>query len=157
MMAAKVLPPPSFDTSTELLIAQLIEEDLANLEHGKVAERLQLNLILHDSPEPPQPHSHKVEDEPETDEDMAIRMFAENARVTRDAAYAQSLHNPFDVASYQLAQKLAATEKRIMLDAEFAKRLQAAADSGEADMDAPEMQDADKCVAGRPSALMSGS
>jgi hypothetical protein len=158
MMAAEVLSPSSFDISTELLIAQLLEEDLANIEHGKVAEKLQLNLVLYDdpdNPDTPQPHSPKVDVEPETDGDMAARMFVENARLTGDAAYAQSLYDPFDVASYQLAQKLAAAEKKIMLDAEFAKRLQAATDNGEFNPDAPEMQDADRCVAERPSLPMS--
>lgn len=153
MMAAEASPPSSFDIETELLIAQLLEEDLANIGHGKVAEELQLNFILYDSPEPPQPHSQKVDDGPETDEDAAARMFVESARLTGDAAYAQSL-NSFDVASYQLAQKLAAAERKIVLDAEFAKRLQAAVDSGEIDTDAPEMQDADKCVAGHPSSVI---
>ena len=157
MMAAEVLPPSSFDISTELLIAQLLEEDLANIEHGKAAEQFQLNLILYDGLESPQPHSQKVVDEPETDEDVAARLLVESARVTGDAAYAQSLRDPFDVASYQLAQKLAAAENKIMLDAEFAKRLQAIEDSGDVDMDAPDMQDADKCVAERPSLLMSRS
>ena len=148
-MTTEALPPSSFDISTELLIAQLLEEDLANIEHGKAAEQLQLNLILYDDPEPPQPHFQPIVEESETDEDIAMRMFVENARVTGDAAYAQSLYDPFDVASYQLAQKLAAAEKKIMLDAEFAKRLQAAVDNREFDTDAPEMQDADRCVAGR--------
>ena len=156
MMAAEVLSPSSFDISTELLIAQLLEEDLTNIEHGKAAEKLQLNLILGDDPntDTPQPHSQKVDDDMNTDEDLAMRMFVESLRVTGDAAYAQSLHSSLDIASYQLAQKLAAAEKKIMLDAEFAKRLQAAVDTGEIDMDAPEMQDADRCVAGRPSLPM---
>jgi len=155
MMATEVLPPSSIDIETELLIAKLLEEDLTAIENGKVAEKLQLNLVLHDDPNTTQPHSQKVDNDPDTDEDVAIRMFAESARVTADAAFAQSLYNPFDVASYQLAQKLAAAEKKIMLDAEFAKRLQAAHDSGEIDADAPEMQDADRCVAERPSLLVS--
>ena len=157
MMATKVSSPSSFDISTELLIAQLLAEDLANIEHGKVAEQVQLNLILYGTPETPQPHSQKVDDAPDTDEDLAMRMFVESARVTGDFAYAQSLHDTFDVASYQLAQKLAAAEKKIMLDAEFAKRLQAVGDAGQVDTDAPEMQDADRCVAGRPPLLVPGS
>jgi len=151
MMASEVLSS-SFDIPTELLIAQLLEEDLANIGHGKVAERMQLNLMLFDNPDVTQPHPQKVD--PDTDEDVAARMFVENARVTGDAAYAHSLHNSFDAASYQLAQKLHAAEKKIMLDAEFAKRLQAAEDSGEVDTDAPEMQDVDRCVAERPSSSM---
>lgn len=157
MMATEVLSPSSFDISTELLIAKLLEEDLANIEHGKVAEQLQLNLILYDTPDTTQPHSrgvaNEVTNDADTDEDMAMRMFVESARTTGDAAYAQSLHNSSDIASYQLAQKLAAAEKKFMLDAEFAKRLQAAVDSGEFDTDAPEMQDADGCVA-EPSSLL---
>ena len=155
-MATEVLPPSSFDIATELLIAQLLEEDLANVEHGKVAEQLQLNLILYDSPEPPGPHSQKVDEEPQSDEDVAARMFVESARLTGDSAYAQNL-NSFDAASYQLAQKFAAAEKKIMLDAAFARRLQAVVDSGELDTDAPDMQDADKCVADRPSLVISRS
>ena len=155
MMATEVLSPSSFDISTELLIAQLLEEDLANIEHGKVAEQLQLNLILCDTPGTTQPHSQEVDDNPETDEEVALRMFVESARITGDAAYAQSLHNSLDIASYQLAQKLAAAEKKVLLDAEFAKRLQALDDAGELDTDDPEMQDADKCVADRPSSLVS--
>lgn len=151
-MTAQVLSQSSFDIATELLIAQLLEEDLANVEHGKVAEQLQLNLILYGSPEPPQPHSQQDDNGPESDEDVATRMLVESARLTGDAAYAQSL-NSFDIASYQLAQKLAAAEKKIILDTEFAKRLQAAADSGDIDTDAPEMQDADKCVAEHPSSV----
>ena len=156
MMAAEVLSPSS-DISTELLIAQLLEEDLANIRHGKIAEQMQLNLILYNNTDTPQPHSQKVDDNPDTDEDVATRMFVESARMTGDAAYAQSLHASVDVASYQLAQKLAAAEKKIMLDAEFSKWLQAAEDSGEIGADVLNMQDADKCVAGRSSLLMSRS
>ena len=155
MMAGEFLLPSSFDVASELLIAQLLEEDLANIERGKVAEQLQLNFILYDSPEPPQPHSQKVDDGPgtETDQDIATRTFVRDARLTGDSTYAQSL-NGNDIASYQLAQKLAATEKKIMLDAEFARRLQAVVDNGRIDMDAPEMQDADKYVVEHPPLVM---
>jgi len=151
MMVTRALSPSSFDISTEILIAQLLEEDLASIEHGKVAEQLQLNLILYGTLDASQPHSQKIDDTPATDEDVATRMLVDSARMTGDAAYARSLQNSFDIASHQLAQKLAAAEKKIMLDAEFAKRLQAAVDSGEMDTDAPEMQDADRCVAESPS------
>ena len=139
------------DIPTQLLIARLLEEDLASIENGKVAEQLQLDLVLpkDSNPKAPQPHFQEVD----TDEDVV--MFTKSTGVTADAV--QSLHNSFDVASYQLAQKLAAAEKKIMLDAEFAKRLQAASDSGQIDMDAPEMQDVDRCVAGRPWSMASRS
>ena len=157
MMATEVSPQSSPDIETELLIAQLLEEDLATMKNGKAAEQLQLGLVLSGDPNISQPHSQKVDNDPDTDQDVAIQMLAESARVTADAALARSLRDSFDVASYQLAQKLAAAEKKIMLDAEFAKRLQAVVDSGEADPDAPEMQDADRCVAERPSLPLSRS
>ena len=156
MMTTEALLRSSLNISTELLVAKLLQEDLANIENGKVAEQLQLHLILYDDPDITQPQSQKVDDDPETDEDVALRMLVESARISGDAAYAQSL-NSSDVASYQLAQKLAVADKKTMLDAEFSKRLQAAVDGGEIDTDAPEMQDADKCVAERPSLLMSRS
>ena len=152
MMATDALSPSSFDISTELLIAQLLEEDLANIEYGKAAEQLQLDIVLYDDPDVTRPHSQKVDDDPETDEDIAIRMLVESARVSGDTAYAQSL-NSFDAASYQLAQKLAAADKKTMLDAEFARRLQAAVDGGE-NTDAPDMQDVEKCVAERSPLLI---
>jgi len=155
-MTTEALLRSSLNISTELLVAKLLQEDLANIENGKVAEQLQLHLILYDDPDITQPQSQKVDDDPETDEDVALRMLVESARISGDAAYAQSL-NSSDVASYQLAQKLAVADKKTMLDAEFSKRLQAAVDGGEIDTDAPEMQDADKCVAERPSLLMSRS
>jgi large subunit ribosomal protein L40e len=43
----------------------------------------------------------------------------------------------------------------VVVDAEFAKRLQAVHDAGEVDTDGPEMQDADKYVAECPSPLLS--
>ena len=139
------------DAPTQLLIARLLEEDRASIENGKVAQRLQFDLVLHknSNPKAPQPHFQEVD----TGEEVAI--FTKSAGVTAGAV--QSLHNSFDVASYQLAQKLAAAEKKIMLDAEFARRLQAASDSGQIDVDAPEMQDMDRCVAERPWSMASRS
>ena len=154
MTATDTLPTPP-DILTQLLIARLLEEDMTSIENGKVAEQLQLDLILHSNSNPKvlQPHFQEVD----TDDEVAMRMFTKSARVTTDAVVAQSLHNSLDVASYQLAQKLAAAEKKIMLDAEFAKRLQAAIDGGQIDTDAPEMQDVDRCVAGRPWSMASRS
>ena len=159
-MATKVLAPSSSDFETELLIAQLLEDDLATIENGTVAEQLQLNLVLYDDSDAAnisRPHSQKVDDDPDTDGDVATRVFAESAGVTADAALAQSLVNSFGVGSYQLAQKLITAEMKIMLDAEFAKRLQAAANGGEIDTDAPEMQDAGRYVMELPSLLVSRS
>lgn len=58
---------------------------------------------------------------------------------------------PIRPSTHQLAQKLAAAEKKIALYAELAGRLQAACDTGGIDVDPPETQGADRCVAGRPS------
>ena len=52
--------------------------------------------------------------------------------------------------TFRLAQKLAAAERRIKLDAELAKYLQAVEDDGETYADAPEVQDVDRRVATRP-------
>ena len=57
-----------------------------------------------------------------------------------------------------MAQSLpVAAEENNTLGTEFAKRLQAADDTGEIDMDAPEMQDADWCVVEHPSLSVSKS
>lgn len=54
-------------------------------------------------------------------------MLAVDVRVSSDATYAQALQHSDDAASTasrQFAQKLLATERKIALDIEFARRLQ---------------------------------
>jgi hypothetical protein len=132
----------SNDLSTELLISQLLEEDLRSIEYGKYAEQLQLDEFPADSSTPQLKEPSFVDDE-----ETAVRLFVQGSRLSTDAACAELLQHSVDVsnvASQQLAQKLAAAERKYLLDAEFAKRLQAADDGGEVDTDDPQMQDAER-------------
>ncbi|KAJ7432895.1 hypothetical protein B0H11DRAFT_2123541 [Mycena galericulata] len=110
------------DVLSELLIAQLLEEDLRLLGSAKEAERLQLDQVLA--------------------VDIALEIYAEDARVSSDAAYAQRFQNS-NIADLQYAQKVAASEKKLMLDAEFARRLQAVDDDGQ---DTDQVKDAESLL-----------
>ena len=63
---------------------------------------------------------------------------------------------PTRPSTHQLTQKPATTEKNIVLGVEFGGHPHAACDTGEIVASAPEMQDADRCVAERPSPLYRG-
>ncbi|KAF7289868.1 RBR-type E3 ubiquitin transferase [Mycena indigotica] len=122
------------DTLSELLIAQLIEEDLRSLRATQEAEAIQLNQVVALS-------AHAVGQLPvfsklsasEDDQLVALGLYAEQSRLSSDAVYAQQLQRQ-NIADMQYAQKVAATEKKLVLDSEFARRLQAMDDDGE-DMD----------------------
>lgn len=136
------------DFLSEQLVAQLLEEDLQELEFSKQAEKLQLNQILTDSCKGtkriPRHPKASVDD---VDSEMATKLMAQEVRLASDANFAQALQHSTDVnhvASEQMAQRLAATERKILLDAEFAKRLQEADDAGDMDTDAPNMRDAER-------------
>lgn len=111
------------DVASEVLIADLLEEDLRAL----IKEGIQQG----------QGHSSECSAEP-TDQStgdfaIALAVLAADVRMSSDAAYAQSLQHSDDtasVASRQYAQQLCATEKRIALDVEFARRLQRLEDTG---------------------------
>lgn len=118
----------SADALSELLIAQLLEEDMRMLTDAREAERIQLTQVIADSSRasgriPKKANLQSVQ----SDEDVALQLFVEEARLNRDAALAQALQQSADssaIAGQQLAQKLAAAEKKLLLDAEFARRLQ---------------------------------
>lgn len=118
----------SADALSELLIAQLLEEDMRMLTDAREAERIQLTQVIADSSRasgriPKKANLQSVQ----SDEDVALQLFVEEARLNRDAALAQALQQSADssaIAGQQLAQKLAAAERKLMLDAEFARRLQ---------------------------------
>ncbi|KAJ7135966.1 hypothetical protein C8R44DRAFT_769368 [Mycena epipterygia] len=121
------------DVLSELLIAQLLEEDLRLLGSAKEAERLQLDQVLAISarakgriPKFSGSAGALVEKE---DEDVALEIYAQDARVSSDTAYAHRIQAS-NTADMQYAQKVAAAEKKLMLDAEFAKQLQAIDDEG---------------------------
>ncbi|KAJ7151190.1 hypothetical protein C8R46DRAFT_1008020 [Mycena filopes] len=132
------------DVLSEILIAQLLEEDVRLLGATKEAERIQLDQVLAVSarakgrvPKFSQP-SAVVKD----DEDIALEIYAEDARLSSDAAYAQRVQNA-GLADMQYAQKVAAAEKKLMLDAEFARRLQAVDDEGR---DTDQVKDAESLL-----------
>ena len=132
------------DQASELLIAQLLEEDLRLVEEARQLEQAQLAQSLKDSALLSGKIPKKTLPATETD-DMAIAltMLAADVRVGSDAAYAQTLQHSDDVASIasqQYAQRLLAAEKKVALDIEFARRLQQLEDRGEAD---DEMNDAE--------------
>lgn len=135
------------DVLSEMLIAQLIEEDMRMLASHHQAESLQFTQVLADSTKGEGGIQQVARPEPPQDIEMAARLWAEEARLSGDAALAQSLQHSDDVeatANRQYAMRLAASEKKAMLDLEFAKRLQAADD--DADLDAPHMMDAERSV-----------
>ncbi|KAI0766295.1 hypothetical protein BC629DRAFT_1596450 [Irpex lacteus] len=120
------------DISSELLIAQLLEGDLRIVEEFRQLEQAQLEQILEDSAllnGATHPHSDTVPSTAEelSDVEIALAMLAVDVRVSSDATYAQALQHSDDAASTasrQFAQKLLATERKIALDIEFARRLQ---------------------------------
>lgn len=135
------------DVLSELLIAQLLEEDLRSLSYQDEAERLQLEEMMRDS-QPPASKASARNDPPMEDAQCALEMQMMDARASVDALFAQSLQlsDASAMAGRQYAQKVAAMEKNIALDAEFAKRLQEADNSGNTDVDAMNMKDAERYV-----------
>ncbi|KAH7882296.1 hypothetical protein F5I97DRAFT_1817136 [Phlebopus sp. FC_14] len=141
-----VVTNPS-DISSELLVAQLLEEDLQRLHNAQEAERIQLEAALSFSalkngrvPNFRKKGKGNVQENVGviTDADIAMEIFLSEARSAGDRAFAESMQVAQDaelIAGTQHAQKVAAAEKKILLDAEFARRLQAANDNGELDMD----------------------
>lgn len=133
------------DHLSELLIAQLFEEDLQNLKYQDEAERIQLEEIMGGkSSLNPVTYASTTPD----DAKYALELQMKDAVQTGDALYAQSLQmgDASLVAGMQYALKLAAMERNIALDNEFAKRLQEVDDSGSLETDTVQMQDAQKSV-----------
>ncbi|KAM5533573.1 hypothetical protein V8D89_012789 [Ganoderma adspersum] len=133
---------PNPDMLTELLIAKLLEEDMLSIETMRAAEELQFHEALNSSalaaghfPKKFQPASgtNAVR---QTDHDFAMGVLAAEINANKDALMAQALQHAEDsnmAAGRQYAQKLAAGEKKSLLDAEFAKRLQQQFDDGQDD------------------------
>jgi hypothetical protein len=139
----------SNDILSDLLIAQLVENDL-NLWVATVeAERLQLEEILTSSTPDTMGHNTEItcppQSQPVDDGDVALAIYAADARLTSDAAYVESLQLSEEasfVASRQYAQTVAAAERKLLLDTEFAKKLQEAENAGTAKPDI--LDDADR-------------
>ncbi|KAH7926264.1 hypothetical protein BV22DRAFT_1009547 [Leucogyrophana mollusca] len=139
------------DLSSELLVAQLLEQDLLNLRYAQEAEKLQLEAVISvsalKSGKLPKFSKNKKAGNviaanasviTSDDADIAMELFLADARTGGDRAFAESLQVAQDasvITGRHFAQKLAAEEKKFLLDAEFARRLQNANDNGELDMD----------------------
>ena len=131
------------DLLSELLIAKLLEEDMQLLESTRAAEELQFNEAVNSSALAAGRFPKKLKSGATMHKDPVLDVFASELVAAKDALLAQSMQqaeNSNMVVSRQYAQKLAAAEKKSMLDAEFARRLQQAVDDGE-DIDA--MEDAE--------------
>ncbi|THH30196.1 hypothetical protein EUX98_g3975 [Antrodiella citrinella] len=136
------------DVLSELLIAQLLEEDMRILSNQQEAETLQITQAIADSVRGKSRIPMRAARETTPDVDVALRIMAEEARLSGDAALAQSLQHSTDAeatANRQCAMRLAASDKKDLLDAEFARRLQEV-DEEEEDMDAPHMKDAESVL-----------
>ena len=132
------------DLLSELLIAKLLEEDMQLLESTRAAEELQFNEAVNSSALAAGRFPKKLKSGATMHKDPVLDVFASELVAAKDALLAQSMQQAEDsnmVVSRQYAQKLAAAEKKSMLDAEFARRLQQAVDDGE-DIDA--MEDAER-------------
>ncbi|KAH7882297.1 hypothetical protein F5I97DRAFT_1817067 [Phlebopus sp. FC_14] len=127
------------DISSESLVAQLLEEELQRLHHDQEAEQIQLAAALtYSALQSGRIPIWRDSGGVLTDADIAMEIFLSEARSAGDRALAHSTQTANDVAlvaGKQYAQKVAAAEKKMLLDAEFARRLQAANDSGVLDID----------------------
>ncbi|KAK7046632.1 RBR-type E3 ubiquitin transferase, partial [Favolaschia claudopus] len=136
---------------SEILIAQLLEEDLRAVESAKEAERLQLDQVFAVSARASgriPKFSASAKSVIQNDADfvffgvVALAFLAADARISSDAAFAQRVQAS-TIADLQYAQQVAAAEKKFMLDAEFARRLQAVDDEGQ---DTDQVQDAESLL-----------
>ncbi|KAF7979604.1 hypothetical protein HWV62_26402 [Athelia sp. TMB] len=120
------------DLQSELAIFKFLEEDLRSISFANEAERLQLAEIMEASA-PPKFKGIKQE-QPLTDQEIALQLAASENHLALDRAYAELLQSEdasFAI-SMQEAQRLAAAEQKTRIDNEFAKRLQATLDADEA-------------------------
>ena len=128
------------DLLSEMLIAELLEEDMVILGSARAAEDMQMKEALNSSSTlatgrfPKKQKSATTLSKGSDHSDTVLTTLAAEISAAKDALLAQSMQHAEDsnmAASRQYAQKLAASEKKSMLDAEFAKRLQQAIDDGE--------------------------
>jgi hypothetical protein len=135
------------DVLDGLLVAEMLQHDLDDIISAQEAERLQLEEILAATA------ADKFQagvDIPKhgalySDRELAMQFLVADARRASDSAYAEKLQVDQDatfMASLQEAQRVAAAEKKFMLDAAFAKRLQETIDSEEVEVDSK--QDIDR-------------
>lgn len=137
------------DHQSELLVLQLLTEDLRSVSDAEHAERINFNEALLATADGDEPMDVAPDDNT-NDASFALMLFAHEAQIAQDLAYAECLQHE-DVttsASRQFAQKLAANERKIAIDADFAAKLQGLIDNGQDHGNANAM-DADRLAASR--------
>jgi len=137
------------DVVDGLLVAEILQRDLDDIFNANEAEKMQIEEVLAASARTARviPNLTSVREYNETtlDHDIALQLVAADARRVSDSAYAESLQLDQDaafVANQQEAQRVVASDKKLMLDAAFARRLQELLDSDEIELD--ERQDIDR-------------
>ncbi|KAL4073615.1 hypothetical protein J3A83DRAFT_4357612 [Scleroderma citrinum] len=136
------------DLDTELLIARLIEGDLQSLKDAQYAEKIQLESVLAVSSFKSRIKAKFTRKRMSTTQDcddakIAMEIFLSGAQTISDHAVAEALQVSQEagfIAGQQLAQKIAAEETKVALDAEFARKLQAAIDGGTMDVDTVDVE-----------------
>ncbi|TRM63510.1 hypothetical protein BD626DRAFT_272723 [Schizophyllum amplum] len=124
------------DVSSELLIAQLLEQDLDALRSAREAERIHLDQAMaasHLAAGRIPKNTYKRNIPSPSDSEVALELYLAEQIANADAAYAENLRTAQQASiavDFQFAQKLAAAERKAALDAEFAKRLQAEDEDG---------------------------
>ncbi|KAI0066084.1 hypothetical protein BV25DRAFT_1868368 [Artomyces pyxidatus] len=141
----------TMDLSSQMLIAQLLEEEMQKLTSAEFAENLQVKEALQSDGNQTKGKRYISPSPDIVDEDlqMALQLSAHDARISSDAALAAKVQQDDDAdfrASYHYAQQVAASENKFALDAEFARSLQKMDEIGTQDIDDPMMQDADRVV-----------
>lgn len=138
MASPDVLYYAAEDPATDALISEILYDEIQEFAFANEAEKLQLAelAVVFDIPEEKQsklPLAGAYDDI-----QLVLRLVAEDLRAATDFAYAEALQKASEVqvtetvTSMQFAQKLAAAEKKNLIDSEFAKKLQDLIDSGQA-------------------------
>ena len=131
------------------LIARLLDEE----RFFAAGEALQIPFTLQE-PAPKgkgRPVWHLEGSPEDQNTHMDITMMEDEAWATEGSSVAQHLYNRESVqtsSDRQYAMKLAAEERRIQLDMEFAKELQRLEDEGEADLSDTSMQGVESVLGG---------
>jgi hypothetical protein len=137
------------DVLSQLLITKLLEDELGDISSTHFVEQLQLSEMA-----PSLCHNSRIPEDPvvmdiDKDFELALQIMAQDSRMAGDAAYAAKTQLESDasfMASRHYAQQIAATERKVLLDSEFARRIQDATNQGQ-NVDHPSMQDAEQYAA----------
>ncbi|KIM87743.1 hypothetical protein PILCRDRAFT_259554 [Piloderma croceum F 1598] len=114
----------TMDLQSELVILQLLDDDLRAVSLAEDARKINVDIIL--TPSVSDTESvHSVIELP-WDGDITLGLAAADEQIARDQAFVELLQSQETslAVSRQYAQKLAATEQKLRIDSEFARRLQ---------------------------------